>query len=1082
MARLTSIHTLPRHFPTAQAARDCDTLRQRSWHSLKQVAPGAGLGLRALDLSTTVGTVRGRGAPITSFGNPSWRLGWIFGTWLAIAPWTSTKCVKRERNGDRVEAPPARFSRLQGCVNRMKWNADGSLLLSGSDDLRLIVWGWDPSGGLRPEVDEEDSDYSYAADAVSLSMRPRAVVHTEHHQNIFGVQFMPCSGDDIIASCAMDGQVQLHTMSRQGSPAAQHRLRAEVGARPGKVATRVLYSHRSSAKALEVAPLDPNMLWSAGDDGRLLQIDLRSPEAPLDIADPILESYYPGLRPLTGVACNPVNPNFLAISAKDGFCRVLDRRYLPRHMPRSIIPSEVFVKGSAPDVEGAFARFAPFDTVPMSFFMEKAGARSPHRAQYAKAYGTHIAWDDSGQRIISNYSNAHVYSFDAFAHPHDLSVDVAAAAADDALHHAVDVGVGRGGAGVPPPVPSSPPPPSGQAAAAQLGAESLEMVSACRDHGFLFGDKDTRLPASDALQLAVDWCQRLASIPPGGNLEDVGTFPRLLHPAWASVALPTSTTRFPLHLPIIPDMPPAAAAAFKEACELVGIRDSVEARTEHGSSDGEAGEGSPAAHTGVGGEDNQRVLRIDTDRVDHPGSLWLAEDSLLRAIAHATAALARSPDDEACLVVLSHCWCALASLQAAAEDEHARLHSSVTAALRAIDYGPGNLHAYILLVRHFLHMSYLPLAKRVCQELLSALAALSTQLDAAIQALSKWKTEPTLTFRDGSQHPAGPVLLKAKEHLASNLVLARAAAEEADKSLQAMVSGRTLSNTAEFVQEFGRYSAIAPLTELESFCRPEDDMATIAAALEAGISDAVAKPESELFLLEEAAAPVPKEFFPMVRTRFASRGGSMPIVALTGHVADGSGTGDDADVERLVSQATAQLRTGCYIGARNSETDIKEAVFWGPRRAKPKLPHLSTHQSARHGAAPDLQHVLSLGRDGWVVAGSDDGKAFIWDTLTGLLMGAVDADDHIVNCVQPHPSMPLLATSGIASSWRLWGRRSPVSHPQARFIDTDRESLAVNIRVPSGAGHTPTLHPQALLGLMGSFQARDGPAADCVQQ
>jgi len=78
-----------------------------------------------------------------------------------------------------------------------------------------------------------------------------------------------------------------------------------------------------------------------------------------------------------------------------------------------------------------------------------------------------------------------------------------------------------------------------------------------------------------------------------------------------------------------------------------------------------------------------------------------------------------------------------------------------------------------------------------------------------------------------------------------------------------------------------------------------------------------------------------------------------------------------------------------YLGACNTTTDIKEANF--------------------------------LGQDGqFIMAGSDDGKFFIWDRETTNLARVLRGDETIVNCLQPHPVSPLLASSGIDPVVRLW--------------------------------------------------------------
>ncbi|KRT80181.1 WD40 domain-containing protein [Oryctes borbonicus] len=76
-----------------------------------------------------------------------------------------------------------------------------------------------------------------------------------------------------------------------------------------------------------------------------------------------------------------------------------------------------------------------------------------------------------------------------------------------------------------------------------------------------------------------------------------------------------------------------------------------------------------------------------------------------------------------------------------------------------------------------------------------------------------------------------------------------------------------------------------------------------------------------------------------------------------------------------------------YTGHRNARTMIKEASFWG---------------------------------NDYVMSGSDCGHVFIWDRHTAELKMLLQADHHVVNCLQPHPSLPLLATSGIDHDIKLW--------------------------------------------------------------
>eukprot|EP00607_Mallomonas_marina_P007272 CAMPEP_0182418428 /NCGR_PEP_ID=MMETSP1167-20130531/2867_1 /TAXON_ID=2988 /ORGANISM="Mallomonas Sp, Strain CCMP3275" /LENGTH=859 /DNA_ID=CAMNT_0024592637 /DNA_START=63 /DNA_END=2642 /DNA_ORIENTATION=- len=79
-----------------------------------------------------------------------------------------------------------------------------------------------------------------------------------------------------------------------------------------------------------------------------------------------------------------------------------------------------------------------------------------------------------------------------------------------------------------------------------------------------------------------------------------------------------------------------------------------------------------------------------------------------------------------------------------------------------------------------------------------------------------------------------------------------------------------------------------------------------------------------------------------------------------------------------------------YVGAANIWTDIKEAVFVG-------------------------------GNGETIAAASDCGSVFLWDTHTAEFRSRFLADSEGLNCIQAHPSLPLLATSGLDDVVRLWG-------------------------------------------------------------
>lgn len=48
-----------------------------------------------------------------------------------------------------------------------------------------------------------------------------------------------------------------------------------------------------------------------------------------------------------------------------------------------------------------------------------------------------------------------------------------------------------------------------------------------------------------------------------------------------------------------------------------------------------------------------------------------------------------------------------------------------------------------------------------------------------------------------------------------------------------------------------------------------------------------------------------------------------------------------------------------------------------------------------------------------------EGRMFIWESASGRLVRAIEADNHIVNCVAPHPSLPMVATRFVRKTTRV---------------------------------------------------------------
>ncbi|KAG5882508.1 hypothetical protein JTB14_008481 [Gonioctena quinquepunctata] len=95
---------------------------------------------------------------------------------------------------------------------------------------------------------------------------------------------------------------------------------------------------------------------------------------------------------------------------------------------------------------------------------------------------------------------------------------------------------------------------------------------------------------------------------------------------------------------------------------------------------------------------------------------------------------------------------------------------------------------------------------------------------------------------------------------------------------------------------------------------------------------------------------------------------------------------DEVEQKKRLESRDFELR---FLGHCNTTTDIKEANF--------------------------------LGEDGnYVCAGSDEGIIFIWERKKSKIVTALFGDMSIVNCIQPHPSLCFIASSGIDPGVKLW--------------------------------------------------------------
>lgn len=112
---------------------------------------------------------------------------------------------------------------------------------------------------------------------------------------------------------------------------------------------------------------------------------------------------------------------------------------------------------------------------------------------------------------------------------------------------------------------------------------------------------------------------------------------------------------------------------------------------------------------------------------------------------------------------------------------------------------------------------------------------------------------------------------------------------------------------------------------------------------------------------------------------------------------------DDEDIEMKQPLSYSHIKQK-YSGHRNSRTMIKEASFYG---------------------------------NNYVMSGSDCGHIFVWNKKTGRLVNVLQGDKHVVNCIQPHPTLNVIATSGIDYDIKMWAPTDEKSN----FNEAEAEDL-----------------------------------------
>ncbi|KAI0650815.1 WD40 repeat-like protein [Trametes meyenii] len=98
-----------------------------------------------------------------------------------------------------------------------------------------------------------------------------------------------------------------------------------------------------------------------------------------------------------------------------------------------------------------------------------------------------------------------------------------------------------------------------------------------------------------------------------------------------------------------------------------------------------------------------------------------------------------------------------------------------------------------------------------------------------------------------------------------------------------------------------------------------------------------------------------------------------------------------------------------------------------------------------------VKDVNFLGpRDEFIVSGSDDGNWFMWEKNTGRLHNILEGDGSVVNVIEGHPYLPLVAVSGIDTTVKLFAPRPSPS----RFSRLDKADAIIDRNAEASAARS----------------------------
>jgi len=200
------------------------------------------------------------------------------------------------------------LERHGGCVNCVSWNEDASLLISGSDDMTVCVWG------------------------LGAKMPLKGSVFTGHTHNVFASEFVPQTNSAYCVTTSADGDVRLVDLERgfQGPEPAHYGYRLRGANRPNCDYSRSLWHGNGAGMGFGITfvPNEPNTFLTAHQDGRIRLFDLRQSHGGFEGNSHETIVDLTACGPTSEIVFDPTAPTTFAACSDDPHVRVFDLRHV----------------------------------------------------------------------------------------------------------------------------------------------------------------------------------------------------------------------------------------------------------------------------------------------------------------------------------------------------------------------------------------------------------------------------------------------------------------------------------------------------------------------------------------------------------------------------------------------------------------------------------------------------------------------------------------------------------------------------------------------------------------------------------